>query len=90
VTMQQRRLGTTGVWVSELCLGTMMFGEWGIKDHESIRVEIADLSAAAALRDSRIGPGRGCSSPLTNGTASSTTSRPVSTASSAHGDGGVC
>ena len=27
MTMQQRRLGSTGVWVSELCLGTMMFGE---------------------------------------------------------------
>ena len=39
MTMEQRRLGTTGVWVSELCLGTMMFGEWGTKDHdESIRV----------------------------------------------------
>jgi aryl-alcohol dehydrogenase-like predicted oxidoreductase len=27
--MEQRRLGSTGVWVSELCLGTMMFGGWG-------------------------------------------------------------
>jgi hypothetical protein len=37
--MEQRRLGTTGVWVSQLCLGTMMFGEWGTKDHdESIRI----------------------------------------------------
>jgi aryl-alcohol dehydrogenase-like predicted oxidoreductase len=26
VTMQYRKLGTTGVSVSELCLGTMMFG----------------------------------------------------------------
>ena len=39
MTMQQRRLGTTGVWVSELCLGTMMFGECGTKDHDqSIRI----------------------------------------------------
>jgi Aldo/keto reductase family len=39
VTMQQRRLGSTGVWVSELCLGTMMFGEWGTNDHDqSIRI----------------------------------------------------
>lgn len=29
MTMEQRRLGSTGVWVSELCLGTMMFGQWG-------------------------------------------------------------
>jgi aryl-alcohol dehydrogenase-like predicted oxidoreductase len=37
--MEQRRLGSTGVWVSELCLGTMMFGEWGTKDHDaSIRI----------------------------------------------------
>jgi hypothetical protein len=28
VTREQRRLGSTGVWVSELCLGTMMFGQW--------------------------------------------------------------
>lgn len=32
-------LGRTGVEVSRLCLGTMMFGAWGNKDHEdSIRV----------------------------------------------------
>jgi aryl-alcohol dehydrogenase-like predicted oxidoreductase len=32
-------LGRTGVEVSRLCLGTMMFGEWGNKDHDdSIRV----------------------------------------------------
>jgi aryl-alcohol dehydrogenase-like predicted oxidoreductase len=37
--MEQRRLGSTGVWVSQLCLGTMMFGEWGTKDHgQSIRI----------------------------------------------------
>ena len=37
--MQLRPLGRTGVQVSELCLGTMMFGEWGTKDHdESIRI----------------------------------------------------
>ena len=32
-------LGRTGVEVSRLCLGTMMFGAWGETDHEkSIRV----------------------------------------------------
>jgi aryl-alcohol dehydrogenase-like predicted oxidoreductase len=32
-------LGRTGVEVSRLCLGTMMFGDWGNKDHDdSIRV----------------------------------------------------
>ncbi len=32
--MEYRVLGTTGVQVSTLCLGTMMFGAWGNKDHE--------------------------------------------------------
>ena len=37
--MEYRRLGRTGVSVSSLCLGTMMFGEWGTKDHdESVRI----------------------------------------------------
>ena len=37
--MEQRRLGRTGVSVSKLCLGAMMFGDWGTKDHdESIRI----------------------------------------------------
>jgi aryl-alcohol dehydrogenase-like predicted oxidoreductase len=50
--MEQRRLGTTGVWVSELCLGTMMFGEWGTKDHdESIRVIHRALDAGVTFVD---------------------------------------
>jgi aryl-alcohol dehydrogenase-like predicted oxidoreductase len=37
--MEHRPLGRTGVSVSKLCLGTMMFGAWGTKDHdESIRI----------------------------------------------------
>jgi aryl-alcohol dehydrogenase-like predicted oxidoreductase len=37
--MELRPLGRTGVQVSKLCLGTMMFGDWGTKDHdESIRI----------------------------------------------------
>jgi aryl-alcohol dehydrogenase-like predicted oxidoreductase len=37
--MQTRYLGKTGVSVSNLCLGAMMFGDWGTKDHdESIRI----------------------------------------------------
>jgi len=39
VAMDYRPLGTTGVQVSELCLGTMMFGAWGNPDHdESVRI----------------------------------------------------
>ena len=52
MTMEQRRLGRTGVWVSELCLGTMMFGEWGTKDHdESIRIIHRALDAGITFVD---------------------------------------
>ena len=37
--MQTRVLGSTGVEVSPLCLGAMMFGAWGNRDHDdSIRI----------------------------------------------------
>jgi aryl-alcohol dehydrogenase-like predicted oxidoreductase len=37
--MDHRPLGRTGVSVSKLCLGAMMFGDWGNRDHdESIRI----------------------------------------------------
>jgi aryl-alcohol dehydrogenase-like predicted oxidoreductase len=37
--MQTRVLGTTGVNVSPLCLGAMMFGAWGNRDHDdSIKI----------------------------------------------------
>ena len=37
--MEYRALGTTGVQVSQLCLGTMMFGAWGNQDHDdSVRI----------------------------------------------------
>jgi aryl-alcohol dehydrogenase-like predicted oxidoreductase len=37
--MEHRMLGRTGVSVSKLCLGAMMFGAWGNPDHdESIRI----------------------------------------------------
>src|SRR4051794_7751903 len=32
--MEYRPLGRTGVQVSKLCLGTMMFGAWGNTDHD--------------------------------------------------------
>ncbi|MGH2772315.1 MAG: aldo/keto reductase, partial [Actinomycetota bacterium] len=32
--MDYVRLGGTGLLVSPLCLGTMMFGNWGNRDHE--------------------------------------------------------
>src|ERR1022692_1166208 len=33
--MEQRTLGGTGVHVSPLCLGAMMFGAWGETDHDA-------------------------------------------------------
>src|SRR3954467_1763525 len=37
--MNYRPLGRTGVQVSPLCLGTMMFGAWGNADHDdSVRI----------------------------------------------------
>src|SRR5579871_2110404 len=37
--MPMRVLGSTGVSVSPLCLGAMMFGPWGNPDHdESVRI----------------------------------------------------
>jgi aryl-alcohol dehydrogenase-like predicted oxidoreductase len=37
--MVMRTLGSTGVQVSSLCLGAMMFGSWGNPDHdESVRI----------------------------------------------------
>jgi aryl-alcohol dehydrogenase-like predicted oxidoreductase len=42
--MEYRPLGRTGVQVSKLCLGTMMFGAWGNTDHDdSIRIIHAAL-----------------------------------------------
>src|SRR4051812_24034654 len=50
--MQQRSLGTTGVQVSPLCLGTMMFGAWGNTDHDDcIRVIHAALDAGINFVD---------------------------------------
>jgi aryl-alcohol dehydrogenase-like predicted oxidoreductase len=50
--MDQRPLGRTGVSVSKLCLGTMMFGAWGNGDHgDSIRIIHAALDAGINFLD---------------------------------------
>jgi aryl-alcohol dehydrogenase-like predicted oxidoreductase len=50
--MERRVLGRTGVSVSKLCLGTMMFGAWGNPDHdESIRIIHAALDAGVNFVD---------------------------------------
>src|SRR3954463_6401006 len=50
--MESRTLGTTGVKVSPLCLGAMMFGAWGNEDHdESIRIIHRALDAGINFID---------------------------------------
>ena len=50
--MQLRPLGRTGVQVSNLCLGTMMFGAWGNPDHDdSIRIIHRALDAGINFVD---------------------------------------
>ena len=51
--MEYRPLGRTGVQVSKLCLGTMMFGAWGNDDHDdSIRIIHRALDAGINFVDS--------------------------------------
>jgi aryl-alcohol dehydrogenase-like predicted oxidoreductase len=50
--MEMRVLGTTGVRVSQLCLGAMMFGGWGNPDHdESVRIIHRALDAGINFID---------------------------------------
>src|SRR4051794_36573121 len=50
--MEYRTLGRTGVQVSPLCLGAMMFGAWGNRDHDdSIRIINRALDAGINFID---------------------------------------
>src|SRR5579884_2632526 len=50
--MEMRTLGRTGVSVSRLCLGAMMFGAWGNEDHEdSVRIIHRALDAGINFID---------------------------------------
>ncbi len=50
--MHYRKLGRTGLQVSPLCLGAMMFGEWGNPDHdESVAIIHAALDAGINFID---------------------------------------
>jgi aryl-alcohol dehydrogenase-like predicted oxidoreductase len=50
--MEMRKLGRTGVSVSPLCLGAMMFGGWGNEDHDdSIRIIHRALDAGINFID---------------------------------------
>src|SRR5438477_1939139 len=50
--MNYRTLGSTGIQVSHLCLGAMMFGAWGNPDHdECVRIVHAALDAGVNFVD---------------------------------------
>jgi aryl-alcohol dehydrogenase-like predicted oxidoreductase len=50
--MDYRPLGRTGVQVSKLCLGTMMFGAWGNQDHDDcVRIVHRALDAGINFVD---------------------------------------
>ncbi|MGH9138164.1 MAG: aldo/keto reductase [Acidimicrobiales bacterium] len=50
--MEYRTIGRTGVQVSPLCLGAMMFGDWGNRDHaDSIAIIHAALDAGINFID---------------------------------------
>jgi aryl-alcohol dehydrogenase-like predicted oxidoreductase len=50
--MNHRPLGRTGMQVTPLCLGAMMFGDWGNKDHdESVRIIHRALDAGINFVD---------------------------------------
>jgi len=50
--MNYRTLGSTGIQVSHLCLGAMMFGTWGNSDHdECVRIVHAALDAGVNFVD---------------------------------------
>jgi len=50
--MEHHPLGRTGISVSQLCLGAMMFGDWGNQDHdESIRIIHRALDAGINFID---------------------------------------
>src|SRR4051812_38944912 len=50
--MEHRTLGRTGIKVSPLCLGAMMFGAWGNRDHDdSVRVIHRALDAGINFID---------------------------------------
>src|SRR6195952_2873179 len=58
--MEYRTLGRTGVKVSPLCLGAMMFGAWGEPDHdESIRIIHKALDAGINFIDTADAYSRG-------------------------------
>src|SRR5947199_396393 len=62
--MRYRLLGKSGLRVSELCLGTMTFGEdwgWGSSKDESRQAGVSDMAAWAVARANTLAELRGWS-----------------------------
>jgi aryl-alcohol dehydrogenase-like predicted oxidoreductase len=60
VVMEYRRFGDTGLKVSPLCLGAMMFGSWGNPDHaDAIRIIHRALDAGINFVDTANGYSEG-------------------------------
>jgi len=58
--MEYRPLGRTGVWVSQMCLGAMMFGSFGNPDHDdAVRIIHKALDAGINFIDTADGYSHG-------------------------------
>jgi aryl-alcohol dehydrogenase-like predicted oxidoreductase len=58
--MEYRPLGRTGIWVSQMCLGAMMFGSFGNSDHDdAVRIIRRALDAGINFIDTADGYSRG-------------------------------
>ena len=54
--MEYRPLGRTGVSVSQLCLGAMMFGAFGNRDHDdAVKIIHTSLDAGVNFIDTAVG-----------------------------------
>jgi aryl-alcohol dehydrogenase-like predicted oxidoreductase len=84
--MELRVLGQTGVKVSQLCLGAMMFGAWGNPDHEdSVRIISRALDAGINFIDTADVYSGGESEEIVGKALASTRREHVVLATKAHG-----
>ncbi len=84
--MEHRKLGSTGISVSPLCLGAMMFGAWGNTDHEeSIRIIHAALDAGVNFIDTADVYSRGESEEIVGNALAGGRREEVVLATKAHG-----
>ena len=84
--MEFRTLGRTGVKVSPLCLGTMMFGAWGTPDHdESIRIIHRALDAGINFVDTADVYSSGESEEIVGKALAQTTREKIVLATKVHG-----